>query len=46
MTRLMNDQTALTEAGTKAGTFVMSLSDATDKVLKSQKFDVITMENL
>jgi 3-deoxy-D-manno-octulosonic-acid transferase len=37
MTRLMNDQTALTEAGTKAGTFVMSLSGATDKVLEIAK---------
>jgi 3-deoxy-D-manno-octulosonic-acid transferase len=37
MTRLMSDQTALTEAGTKAGTFVMSLSGATDKVLEIAK---------
>lgn len=37
MTRLMSDQTALTEAGTKAGTFVMSLSGATDKVLAIAK---------
>lgn len=37
MTRLMSDQAALTEAGTKAGTFVMSLSGATDKVLEIAK---------
>lgn len=37
MTRLVSDQTALTEAGTKAGTFVMSLSGATDKVLAIAK---------